>query len=194
MSPFSAILAHCQPCHEAVAAVHGNRASLLRSLWFAVIAVIASASILLALAYSGCRSTRRTPEQKPRAPAHISLVEGVAALERDGSTEDAPANMLLLAGDRIRTRVGRVEILFADGSTLHLDHNSAIDLQSDELVRLLDGRLRLSIPARARDVSYRIDGPHAWAQISQPGEYRAAVIQNAGLSGAGVRGASRQPR
>jgi hypothetical protein len=114
------------------------------------------------------------------APAHISLVEGVAMLERDGRTDDAPANMPLLAGDRVRTRAGRVEILFADGSTLHLDHNSAIDLQSDELVRLLDGRLRLNIPARARDVAYRIDGPHAWAQISQPGEYRAAVIQNAG--------------
>src|SRR6185436_17602259 len=38
------------------------------------------------------------------------------------------------------------------------------------------------IPALARDVSYRIDGPHAWAQISQPGEYRAAIIQNAGAS------------
>ena len=33
--------------------------------------------------------------------------------------------MPLLAGDRVRTRGGRVEILFADGSTLHLDHNTA---------------------------------------------------------------------
>ena len=144
-------------------------------------AVIASGSILLALAFAGS-AYAQDPPTEAETPAHISLVEGVAVLERDGSTDNAPANMLLLAGDRIRTRVGRVEILFADGSTLHLDHNSAIDLQSDELVRLLDGRVRLSIPARARDVSYRIDGPHAWAQISQPGEYRAAVIQNAGAS------------
>src|SRR5687767_283941 len=113
-------------------------------------------------------------------PAHISVVEGVATLERDGRSEEAPANMPLLAGDRLRTRAGRVEILFADGSALHLDHNSAIDLQSDELVRLLDGRIRLSIRSRARDVSYRIDGPHAWAQILAAGDYRAAVIQNAG--------------
>ncbi len=115
-----------------------------------------------------------------QAPAHISVVEGVARLERDGRTEDAPANMPLLTGDRVRTRAGRVEILFADGSTLHLDHSTSIDLQSDDLVRLLDGRIRLSIPARARDVAYRIDTPSAWAQISEPGDYRAAVIQNAG--------------
>ena len=144
-------------------------------------AVIASGSILLAIAFSSS-AYAQDPPTEAETPAHISLVEGVAVLERDGSTDNAPANMVLLAGDRIRTRIGRVEILFADGSTLHLDHNSAIDLQSDELVRLLDGRVRLSIPALARDVSYRIDGPHAWAQISQPGEYRAAVIQNAGAS------------
>ena len=144
-------------------------------------AAIASGSILLALAFSSS-AYAQDPPTEAETPAHISLVEGVAVLERDGSTDNAPANMVLLAGDRIRTRIGRVEILFADGSTLHLDHNSAIDLQSDELVRLLDGRIRLSIPALARDVSYRIDGPHAWAQISQPGEYRAAVIQNAGAS------------
>ena len=131
-----------------------------------------------------CVSTRALAQDAARleadAPAHISFVEGVAALERDGRTDDAPSNMPLLAGDRVRTRAGRVEILFADGSTLHLDHNTAIDLQSDELVRLLDGRIRLSIPGRARNVAYRIDGPHAWAQISEAGEYRAAVLQNAG--------------
>src|SRR5215210_448811 len=133
--------------------------------------VVASGSMLLALLAGGPASAQ-DDAREAETPAHISFVDGVAVLERDGRIDDAPANMPLLAGDRVRTRAGRVEILFADGSTLHLDHNSAIDLQSDELVRLLDGRLRLSIPARANDVSYRIDGPHAWAQITQPGEYR----------------------
>ena len=141
---------------------------------------VAAASLILALCASAHAVAQDTSSQIADAPAHISFVEGVAALDRDGRSEDAPANMPLLAGDRVRTRAGRVEILFADGSTLHLDHNTAIDLQSDELVRLLDGRIRLSIPGRARDVAYRIDGPNAWAQISEAGEYRAAVIQNAG--------------
>lgn len=156
-------------------------------------ATIAVASLLFALCVAARGSAQEATRADAGAPAHISFVEGVAVLERDGRTDDAPANMPLLAGDRVRTRAGRVEILFADGSTLHLDHNTAIDLQSDELVRLLDGRMRLSIPGRARDVGYRIDGPHAWAQISEPGEYRAAVIQNAGqteLEFAVLRGAA----
>ena len=46
--------------------------------------------------------------------------------------------MPLLAGDRVRTQGGRVEVLFADGSTLHLDANTVVDFQSDEVVRLLE--------------------------------------------------------
>ena len=52
--------------------------------------------------------------------AHVSFVDGSAVLERDGQRDSAPANMPLLAGDRLRTQNGRVEILFADNSTLHL--------------------------------------------------------------------------
>ena len=40
---------------------------------------------------------------------------------------------------------GRVEILFADGSALHADHDTVVDLQSDEVIRLLEGRMRLNI-------------------------------------------------
>ncbi len=79
------------------------------------------------------------------SPAHISVVDGAASLERDGQSESAPASMPLLAGDRIRTQNGRVEILFDDGSTLHLDGNTLVDFQSDEVVRLLGGRVRLNI-------------------------------------------------
>ncbi len=110
------------------------------------------------------------------APAHIAIVEGAAVLERDGAVDASPLNMPLLAGDRVRTRAGRVEILFADGSTLHLDHNSVIDLQSDDLVRLIDGRIRLSLPGPDRDVRYRIDGPHGWVSITEPGDYRVALM------------------
>src|SRR5688500_722219 len=51
-------------------------------------------------------------------PAHISVVEGAAILERDGRSESDLASMPLLAGDRLRTQGGRVEVLFADGSAL----------------------------------------------------------------------------
>ncbi|MEO5895344.1 MAG: DUF6600 domain-containing protein [Vicinamibacterales bacterium] len=112
------------------------------------------------------------------APAHISLSEGVVTLERDGRVDDSPGSVPLLSGDRVRTRAGRAEILFADGSTLHVDRDTTLDLQSDELVRLLEGRLRLSIPGPARIVNYRIDAPPAWLQIGEPGDYRVALVRN----------------
>ena len=66
--------------------------------------------------------------------------------------------MPLLSGDRLRTADGRVEVLFADGSTLHLDMRSTIDVQSDDLVRLTEGRLRLNIagPRADRGLSHRL--------------------------------------
>jgi hypothetical protein len=114
--------------------------------------------------------------QTYEAPAHVSFVDGAATLERDGALDAEPRNMPLAAGDRLRTRQGRVEVLFADGATLHLDANTVVDFQSDELVRLLEGRIRLSIPGPDRaDVFYRVDAAAGWAQITAPGEYRLAL-------------------
>lgn len=114
------------------------------------------------------------------SPAHVAFVDGTAVIERDGKADNAPANMPLLAGDRIRTETGRVEILYADGSTLHLDNFTTVDFQSEEVVRLLDGRIRLTIAGRPRDLSYRLDAPNGWAHITQPGEYRLALMRREG--------------
>jgi hypothetical protein len=109
-------------------------------------------------------------------PAHVAFVDGVAMLERDGALDSEPRNMPLVAGDRLRTQNGRVEVLFADGATLHLDANTLVDFQSDELLRLLEGRIRLSIPGPDRgDVFYRVDAAAGWAQITAPGEYRLSL-------------------
>ena len=137
---------------------------------------------LFVLGWAPIALAQSTPASDAQAPAHISYVDGAVLLERDGTTDDSPGSMPLLAGDRVRTRSGRVEILFADGSTLHLDNNSAIDLQSDELVRLVEGRVRLSIPGPSREVSYRIDAPNGWAHITEPGDYRVGLMQSAGGS------------
>ena len=124
------------------------------------------------------------------APAHVSVVDGAAILERDGRTDTDLVSMPLLAGDRIRTQGGRVEVLFADGSALHLDANTVVDFQSDEVVRLLEGRVRLSVAGPARDLSYRIDAPSAWVQISTPGEYRVGVLPDAEVELAVLRGSA----
>ncbi len=108
-------------------------------------------------------------------PAHISVVDGAASLEREGRPDPAPLSMPLVAGDRLRTADGRVEVLFGDGATLHLDASSVVDFQSDDVIRLLEGRVRLTIPGPSRQVSYRVDAPAGWVQIQEPGEYRVAV-------------------
>ena len=118
------------------------------------------------------------PNVAAEAPAHIAFVDGSAVLERDGRRETSPENMPLLSGDRVRTQNGRVEILFGDGSALYLDTDTTVDFQSNDLVRLLDGRLRLAIPRPERQVSYRIDAPFASAVLTQPGEYRLSVLHS----------------
>ncbi len=128
--------------------------------------------------------------QLDASPAHISVVDGTASLERDGRSESSLLSMPLLAGDRVRTQAGRVEILFGDGSTLHLDNNTLVDFQSDEVIRLLEGRVRVNIAGASREVAYRVDAPSAWVEITRPGEYRIAVADGKEIELAVLRGAA----
>jgi len=105
-------------------------------------------------------------------PAHISVVRGSVTLERDGKLEPAEANVPLLAGDRLRTRGGRVEILYADGSALTVDENTELDFLSDSLLRLLDGQLRFAITRATTELDYRVDAPSASVWIRAAGDYR----------------------
>ena len=122
----------------------------------------------------------QSPQPEPGndgvAPAHVAFVDGAVSLEREGRAETSPLNMPILSGDRLRTADGRAEIQFADGSTLHLDMRSTIDVQSDDLVRLTDGRMRLNIVGPIRPVAYRIDSPAGSVRITQAGEYRIALV------------------
>src|SRR5260370_1813565 len=95
---------------------------------------------------SGAYAQPPQPESDGVAPAHVAHVDGAVSLEREGRAENSPLNMPLLSGDRLRTGDGRVEVLFADGSTLHLDMRSRIDVQSDDLLRLTHDRLPFNIP------------------------------------------------
>ncbi|HEY7057243.1 MAG TPA: DUF6600 domain-containing protein [Vicinamibacterales bacterium] len=110
------------------------------------------------------------------APAHIAFVDGSATLERDGRPETELLNMPLMSGDRLRTSDGRVEVLFGDGSALYVDARTTVDVQSDELLRLMDGRVRVAIVGPVRTVSYRIDSPAGAVGITEPGDYRLALL------------------
>src|SRR5690349_17143343 len=96
-----------------------------------------------AVSSAAAQPTSNTTFQNVAAdpPAHVSFVDGTAALERDGQRDSSPTNMPLLSGDRLRTENGRLEVLFGDNTTLHMDTSTTVAFQSDELVRVLEGRV-----------------------------------------------------
>lgn len=149
-----------------------------------------TASVLLLICGFAAFQAQAQESRSTETPAHISFVDGSAVLERDGRIDADLVSMPLLAGDRLRTQGGRVEVLFADASVLHLDANTVVDFQSDDVLRLLEGRIRLSIAGPARDVAYRIDAPSAWVQINDPGEYRVAIQGGSDVELAVLRGAA----
>lgn len=155
----------------------GRLFGFVKSHYILASCFVLAAAVLPNEAFAQTPDTSAQPNVAADPPAHVSFVDGTVVLERDGQRDSAPANMPLLAGDRIRTENGRVEILFADNSTLHLDTDTIIDFESDDLVRLLQGRIRLAIPGPDRQVSYRIDVPSASAFIGQPGEYRVSILR-----------------
>ena len=108
-------------------------------------------------------------------PAHLWAVDGAATLEREGRVERAEENTALVAGDRLRTDRGRVDVLFDDGSALDVDEYSRIDLLGDSLVRLLDGRIRLTLARGADNIDYRVDTVAGSALIRSAGEYRISL-------------------
>jgi hypothetical protein len=114
------------------------------------------------------------------APAHVSLVDGAATVERDGQSQPATVNAPFVPGDRLRTTTGRAELIFADGSVLDVDQYSAVDLQAPALIRLASGRVMLFVSGAGNQASsaarYQIDTPVASARADGPGEYRIAVV------------------
>jgi hypothetical protein len=119
-------------------------------------------------------------------PPHLSVVDGVATLDREAVTEPAAPGAPLVPGDRLRTARGRAEVLFPDGSALDVDEFSSIELQGPTLIRVTSGRVMLVVagvsdPAAA--VRFQIDTPIASAQTDGPGEYRVALLSDpAGLA------------
>ncbi len=109
-------------------------------------------------------------------PANLAYVEGHVELIIEGVSERADPPMMLLEGDIVRTRNGRAELVFADGSLLHLDFNAELEILDAERIRLLTGRamLRVSVAA-ARP--YFVDTPAATVRFDSSGEYGIAANQ-----------------
>ena len=121
-------------------------------------------------------------QQQFEAPAHVAFIDGVAAHEREGTSRAPTPGVPFLPGDRLRSAEGRIEVLLADGTAIHLDEFTEIDLLAPTLLRLTSGRVLIIIagaenPADAPTI--QVDTSAGSAAADGPGEYRVAVRPSA---------------
>jgi hypothetical protein len=82
---------------------------------------------------------RALPQEQTAAPAHVSIIEGTATIDRGGEVEAVALNMPVVEGDRIRTSAGRMEIVFPDGSAVELEPDSEIEYLGGARIRIYAG-------------------------------------------------------
>jgi hypothetical protein len=129
----------------------------------------ATACVAWLIAFSAYAQEPSSPAPAP-APAHLAFVDGSVDVVQDGVTERAEPPVMLIDGDIVRTRNGRAEIVFGDGTLLHLSHDAEVEILAAEHLRLTSGRaiVRLS-HAAARP--YVIDTPASSVRLESEGEY-----------------------
>lgn len=113
------------------------------------------------------------PEAAP-PPANLAYVEGRVELVHDAVAEHADPPTMLVDGDIVRTANGRAEIVFADGTLLHLDSDAEIELLAPDHLRLLNGRALVRI-SHAAGRPYVIDTGAATVRLDASGEYLIAA-------------------
>jgi hypothetical protein len=113
-------------------------------------ALLRQVSLVAAIA---CAGALHAQAQDAQPPAYLALVTGDATLERGGESEPATANMPFVAGDRLRTGAGRVEIAFPDGTAIEVGEYSEVEAISSTRVRLIAGTMdhiqRAAAPSRS---------------------------------------------
>ena len=125
--------------------------------------------------------------QDPETLGAVSDLTGGATLVRGSAVAPVAPGDTLTPGDRLETGVGRVEVVLARGAhLLYLDENTAIDILSDDLLRVVRGRVRLTSDGDTPSVS-RVDTPAAQLFLREPGEY-GVTLNGARTRVAVVRG------
>jgi hypothetical protein len=109
-------------------------------------------------------------------PAHISAVDGTATVSRTSGSEMAAPDLPLEPGDRVRTADGHVEIVTGDGSILHLDAQTTVDVNASGVIRLLGGRIVVATTP-AGDM-LQIDALPASVRLSVGSEGRLSLFQD----------------
>jgi hypothetical protein len=105
-----------------------------------------------------------------QAPPNLAYVEGSVDVVQDGTTEPAEPPHMLLDGAIVRTRDGRAEIVFGDGTLLHLGAGSELEILDDQHLRLVTGRAIVRVSSSAPR-AFVIDTPLSAVTLTAQGEY-----------------------
>ena len=141
------------------------------------------------LAFSVCVTS--VSHAQVAAPAHISVTEGAVAVDRESGSETGLPDLPLVEGDRVRTEQGRAEILLGDGSALHMDAQTSVDVNGASIVRLIGGRLVVFGEPSAVG-ALQVDAAPASVRLTSSGESRISLYDGGAglvLDVAVVRGA-----
>jgi hypothetical protein len=127
---------------------------------------------------SGQDPGTQPPTYDEPPPAHLSIADGAVTLQREGAEEPAQAGVPLVPGDQVRTTRGRAEVIFPDGSALAVDEFTTVDVQSSTLLRLLTGRVLLTVARldTTAGTRYQIDTPAGSAVMDGAGEYVVGLL------------------
>jgi hypothetical protein len=106
---------------------------------------------------------------------------------QDGAAQRAEPPQMLLDGDLVRTRNGRAEIIFGDGTLLHLSHDTELEILGPERLRLTSGRAMVRM-SHAAARPYVIDTPASSVRLEAQGEYGVTTDRRALLEIAVARG------
>jgi FecR protein len=146
----------------------------------------AAACVACLIAIPAYAQEPSSPAPAP-APANLAFVDGVVDVVQDGVTERADPPLMLIDGDMVRTRNGRAEIVFGDGTLLHLSHDTDLEVLAEEHLRLRSGRAIVRISHGAAR-PYVIDTPASSVRLDAEGEYAITADRTARLEVAVTRG------
>ena len=151
---------------------------------------VASAAALVGcvIAVSAYAQETSTPASAP-APANVAFVDGTVEVVQSGVAEAADPPVMLIEGDIVRTRAGRAEIVFGDGTLLHLSNDSELEILGDERLRLTMGRIVVRM-SQAAARPYVIDTPVSSVRLEAHGEYGLTAERSGRLQLSVARGSA----
>lgn len=146
-----------------------------------------AAALICCLVSVSAYAQEPTAAAPAQAPANLAYVEGAVEVVQDGVAEPADPPVMLVEGDIVRTRSGRAEIIFGDGTLLHLANDTEVEILDAEHLRLVSGRTLVRM-SHAAARPYVVDTPASSVRLEAQGEYGLIVDRARGLEVAVARG------